>query len=60
MSELTGILGAAEPTDRRCPTCKSAMAYQLWEASDGGHEDSKYTCTNPRCLAVVWIDGCDS
>lgn len=44
--------------DTPCPKCKGRdVTHQLWESSDGGHEDSRYQCA---CGHVWWIDGIDS
>jgi hypothetical protein len=42
---------------RNCRTCQAVMKVQTWSSSDGGHEDTKYTCPNGH---VEWVDGCDS
>lgn len=44
--------------EESCPKCKAMdIYYQLWESSDGAHEDAKYTCHS--CGYVFWIDGTD-
>lgn len=44
-----------------CYACKQNTAkVQVWESHCGGYEDVKYTCTNPACGKVWWMDGIDS
>ena len=44
----------------RCPKCNEPMKCQLWESGDGAYEDHRYTCENPACGYVRWVDGIDS
>ena len=46
--------------DELCPRCKGPMAHQTWESNDGAYEDSKYSCADPACGHVRWVDGIDS
>jgi ssDNA-binding Zn-finger/Zn-ribbon topoisomerase 1 len=60
MSETSGELSDAAPTDRKCPKCGAPMTRQAWESSCGGYEDDKYSCTAPACRHVHWVEGIDS
>jgi len=46
------------PTDRPCPKCQGELVYDVWESSDGGHEDLQFHCKT--CGHSFWIDGIDS
>lgn len=59
-SGRSGTLDAPQVTEgyvRLCRTCKEPMLVQTWSSSDGGHEDTKYSCPNGH---IEWVDGCDS
>ena len=58
--ESEGTFSDPEQSDRKCPKCDSPMILKIWESSDGGYEDEKYTCSNQKCRHVYWVDGIDS
>lgn len=42
-----------------CRNCGSYdVEYREWESSDGGHEDTHYSCNN--CKFEWWVEGTDS
>lgn len=56
-----GTLSEPEPKKYTCIRCRQNTATcQEWESSCGGYEDYKYTCHNPDCGHVWWIDGPDA
>ena len=44
--------------DFRCYCGSNNIEYEVWESSDGGHEDYHYYCMG--CGRNWWIDGIDS
>jgi hypothetical protein len=59
-SELEGEFTSKMTVDFPCPKrCGNRrITCQLWESSDGGYEDNKYTCQG--CGHVWWVDGPDA
>lgn len=61
MKENDGTFGTPEAERSKCSKCGQAtMVCTPWESSDGGFVDDKYTCENPACGHVRWVDGIDS
>jgi len=61
MSEYEGVFQKSSSCFYKCIKCgKNTATYEVWESSCGGYEDYKYTCQNPECKHVWWIDGIDS
>lgn len=59
--EAAGEFVATDVELYDCYGCNQRTAKaELWESSCGGYEDVKYTCTDPKCGKVRWVDGCDS
>jgi len=44
--------------ESRCPICFAASECRLWEADNGGHEDTQFRCTE--CGNLWWVDGPDA
>lgn len=43
-----------------CPKCfNQSIVVDVWESSDGAHEDERASCSNELCDYVEWFDGSD-
>ncbi len=61
MAEHEGTFQPAEEKRHRCYKCKQdTVKMETWDSSCGGYTDYKYTCENPACKHVWWVDGIDS
>lgn len=61
MPDSAGDFSPPEEKLYKCHKCSQQTAQcQLWESSCGGYEDYKYTCINPDCKYVWWVEGPDS
>lgn len=60
MKESEGTFTRSATATRTCPKCHGPVTVQLWESNCGGFEDEKYTCDDPNCRHVWWVDGPDS
>ena len=59
MKDSDGDFQQEQPTDRPCLLCrKYDVVCEVWESSDGGFVDEKFTCKS--CDHVWWVDGIDS
>lgn len=57
--ENEGAFEATVDTDMSCRVCSAvAVKASPWSPSDGGSEDTKFTCT--ACGHVWWVDGPDA
>lgn len=58
--EIDGEFTGGSRSDRPCPKCHAdgTVTFRVWESSDGGWEDYKYSCS--ACKKTWWVDGIDS
>ena len=60
MPESAGTLSKPDEELYHCYGCNQRTAKcQAWDSSCGGYTDYKYTCTDPKCGKVRWVDGDD-
>lgn len=61
MSESEGTFDKEQKSDRSCPKCKKTnVVMKVWNSNDGGFEDEKFTCKEPSCGHVWWVEGPDA
>ncbi len=61
MADHEGTFAPEGPTRYRCRRCKrDTVKVERWESHDEAYEDYRYTCEDPSCGHVWWVEGPDS